>query len=65
MSEVMHPLAQEASHYAAFVGAEAELARLRAMVERLDADLAKARPEHFSIGLMRGRLREMLPEGES
>lgn len=37
----------------------ARLAAVEALAATLDADLAKADPAHFSIGLMRGRLKEM------
>ncbi len=34
--------------------------RVRDLVETLDADLTKASPAHFSISLMRGRMKTLL-----
>jgi hypothetical protein len=35
------------------------LAPVRTLLDTLAADLAKAEPRHFSIGLMRGRVKEL------
>lgn len=36
------------------------LDRVRELIATLDADLAKAEPQHFSISLMRGRMKQLL-----